>query len=147
MQFIKPLDNHEELKIYYLDTGILIRSTLELNKYGKPGSNYDVPITIVANRTWGVKVIHGLNMYSLDNKITCYSCLFDQGILMMNSNNNWWVFIPAYDADVAVLNETILLEIENYFKQSVSIYGRGEKSNIQYQNEHRTSFTYGLGVE
>lgn len=74
--------------------------------------------------------------------------LFDQGVLLMNEKDNWLVFIPAKHLAFKIQRELLVQELEAELREPLKAYSLNNKhTSANYNQEHRTAFVYGLGVE
>jgi hypothetical protein len=147
MKQVRTAINFNDLNVHYYEEGILLVSTIDVKKYEKSESNYEVPITIVVNETFGIKVIHGLFVHSMFD-VDRDNFLFDQGILLMNKTNNWLIFFPAKTFATETQREAIIKQLQAELHEPLNIYSiTTHPTSAKYNAEQRTAFVYGLGVE
>lgn len=142
-------DIFKEIEVHYYDEGIFIKSTIDLKNYGIDDGNYNVPITIIANKKFGLKIIHGLFMYDI-LKIDYSDLAMSKAILMMSGkNSNWMVFIRCTNFNINNRREAIASTLEKLHNESYNIYCEEDypfSQNERNENSH-ISFSFGLGVE
>lgn len=141
-------DIFNDAEVHYYEEGIFIKPTIDLKKYGIKGENYNVPITVVANKKFGLKIIHGLYMYGII-KISYQDLALNKATLMMNKNYNWVVFIPYSNFNPADRMKAIVSPLEELHNEPYGIYSRDDYTfylDQVYESSH-VSFSFGLGVE
>lgn len=147
METIQKPDLYPEIEVYYYKEGLAIRSKINIENLDSNKRNYQVPIIILANETFGFCLIHGLNTYQINN-VNINDLKINNAILMMDSSNNWWVFIPtrnlSKDEREIIINKLQALHYEKLSRYSMDDY---DLSMSQIFSTKRLCFAFGMGVE
>lgn len=146
IQTLKP-EIFQDLQVHYYDAGIYIRSTINMSKYGIKDNNYSVPITLLTNNTYGFKIIHGLYVHTILNSVYT-DLIFNNTELMMNSSENWILFVPFRNYGGTCTEDDILSPLFED-KKCTRYFNSNRNMNdlsIDHETPNRT-YTFGLGVE
>ena len=147
MQAIQKPDLYPEIEVHFYTEGILIRSKINIENIDSNKRNYEIPIIILANETFGFCLVQGLNTYQINN-VSINELQINNATLMMSSSNNWWVFIPtknlSKDEMEIIINK---LQVLHYEKLSIYAMDDYELNTSQILNNKRLCFVFGMGVE